>query len=68
MAQINLNAQTNSATGPGLGGLFKAGITCIYIVLFLSHTVTCSLWGYIEFVSFSHRTNATVVLHLNSLI
>lgn len=68
MAQIKLNAQTNSATGLGLSGLFKSSVTCIYIVLFLSQTVTCSLWGYIELVSFSHCTSTTIVLHLNSLI
>lgn len=68
MAQIKLNAQTNSATDLGLSGLFKSSVTCIYIVLFLSQTVTCSLWGYIELVSFSHCTSTTIVLHLNSLI
>ena len=68
MTQIKLNAQTNSATDPGLSGLFKSSVTCIYIVLFLSQTVTCSLWGYIELVSFSHCTSTTIVLHLNSLI
>lgn len=68
MAQISLKAQTNSATDPGLGGLFMPGVTCIYIVLFPSHTVTCSPWGYVELVSFSHRTNATTALHLNRLI
>lgn len=68
MTQIKLNAQTNSATDPGLSGLFKSSVTCIYIVLFLSQTVTCSLWGYIELVSFSHCTRATIALHLNSLI
>lgn len=68
MAQIKLNAQTNSATDPGLSGLFKSSVTSIYIVLFLSQTVTCSLWGYIDSVSFSHCTSTTIVLHLNSLI
>lgn len=68
MAQIKLNAQTNSATDPGLSGLFKSSVTSIYIVLFLSQTVTCSLWGYIDSVSFSHCTGTTIVLHLNSLI
>lgn len=68
MAQIKLNAQTNSATDPGLSGLFKSSVTSIYIVLFLSQTVTCSLWGYIHSVSFSHCTGTTIVLHLNSLI
>lgn len=68
MAQIKLNAQTNSATDPGLSGLFKSSVTSIYIVLFLSQTVTCSPWGYIELVSFSHCTGTTIVLHLNSLI
>lgn len=68
MTQIKLNAQTNSATDPVLSGLFKSSVTCIYIVLFLSQTVTCSLWGYIELVSFSHCTSITIVLHLNSLI
>lgn len=68
MTQIKLNAQTNSATDPGLSGLFKSSVTCIYIVLFLSQTVTCSPWGYIELVSFSHCTSTTIVLHLNSLI
>lgn len=68
MAQIKLNAQTNLATDPGLNGLFKSSVTSIYIVLFLSQTVTCSLWGYIDSVSFSHCTGTTIVLHLNSLI
>lgn len=68
MAQIKPNAQTNSATDPGLSGLFKSSVTSIYIVLFLSQTVTCSLWGYIDSVSFSHCTGTTIVLHLNSLI
>lgn len=68
MAQIKLNAQTNSATDHGLSGLFKSSITRIYIILFLSSTVTCSLWGYIELVSFSHCTGTARVLHLNSLI
>lgn len=68
MAQIKLNAQTNSATDHGLNGLFKSSVTCIYIILFLSCTVTCSLWVYVEFVSFSHCTGTTRVLHLNSLI
>lgn len=68
MTQIKLNAQTNSATAPGLSGLFKSSVTCIYIVLFLSQTVTFSLWGCIELVSFSHCTSTTIALHLNSLI